>query len=152
MRQKIPMSLVETVGKKHYSKEELRERAESEIPVKTDDIQYPVSMPVRLRKRFDWYVKELSEFGLISNVDSDALGRYVMTEEQYWEVAKEIQKVSPIDKNYTQLLNNQKKLFDSVRLLGNDLGLTMAGRGKLEKKIDKADDNKSDAEKLFAIK
>ena len=149
MRRKLPVHIAKEVGRKNYTKEELREREEKELDIRTDDIQPSDDLPENLHDRFFWYVDELNEFGLLSNADSDALSRYVMTEHQYWKVTKAIDKMAALNPKYNSLLNAQKKLFDSARLLGNDLGLSLASRMNLEKKPKEETKEKTDAEKLF---
>jgi len=67
----------------------------------------------------------------MSNLDCEALARYVVTEHQYQKTVKNAIKMSPDNPKYFDLLKMQEKLFNMVRSTAGDLGLTISSRCKL---------------------
>lgn len=152
MRQKLPVEIAKTKGKKNYTKKELEERAEKEVKMSDDNVQPSLMLPDHLHDRFWWYINEFREHGIVSSVDSDAFSRYVLTEWQYWEVSEKLMKLTPTSKKYLPLIQIQDKLFKNLRSIGNDLGLTMVSRMKLEKPKNKEDDKpKTTTQRLFKV-
>ena len=131
-----PRKAVEVIwaeGKTHMSKEDYERRKAQEVALIDDDLQPPEYLPVRLKRRFEWYVQQLDKLNIIGNVDAELLARYVASEEQYQAVAKKLLKLDPVNDNdlYTKLASTQNKLFTQCRQAGNDLGLSITARGKL---------------------
>lgn len=153
VKTKQSIHVLEAKGNKHFSKEEIEKRKAAEPDLIDDGIKVPEYLPVRLKNRFDWYVKELKRLKIIGNTDSESLARYLVSEDRYQVISKEILKLDPV-KNYEkmdQLSKLQTKFYKQARESGNDLGLSISSRGKLvipsgEKEKDKA---VTDEERLF---
>ncbi|PJI09970.1 MULTISPECIES: P27 family phage terminase small subunit [Clostridium] len=116
----------------HKTKAEIKERMEHEVKVGIDDFITPSYIKSKKQKeRFDWLKEQLIQAKILSNLDAETLGRYVLLEEQYNKIAKEINKVSPLGKDYSDLLNTQKSIFNMLDRAGNELGLNIMSRCKL---------------------
>ena len=126
---KQPIELVKAKGRSHMTKAQIEMRERTEIKANSDNIQVPTYLPKKLKDKFNYYVQELKKINLISNLDSDALARYIVSEYQFQEVTKQCLKASS-DKYY-DYLKMQDKLFNMARKSASDLGLTISSRCKL---------------------
>lgn len=135
---------------KHYTKAEIKERKAREVSVKSDNIKPSSFLPKSLHKRFNHFVKEMEEWGILSNLDSDALSRYILADHKYWEVQKVMEDIDFEDTAYQRLSTLENKYFDQTLKLAAQLGLTMTGRMKLDKRKGKQEEvEQSEEEALF---
>ena len=88
-------------------------------------------MPEELKNKFYEIANELIDIGIMSNLDCEALARYLIAEFQYQKVVKKAIKMSPENEKYMDLLLMQEKLFKMARQSAGDLGLTISSRCKL---------------------
>lgn len=139
-----PVSLQLLEGNKgKYSKKELQDRLEREnaIKPKTDNIKPPSWLSSFAKREFKKMVKELLEIDLITNVDVHALALYCDAYDNYVQCTKVIQneglmveytnKAAETNKVPHPLLTKQKALFEQMKSLSTDFGLTPAARSKL---------------------
>lgn len=147
-RPRQPTDLLVVKGKKHLTKKEIEERKEKEIKAPADKIE-PPSYLGELKKEFNRIAGELVNLNIMSNLDSEALARYIVSEYNYQKVAKKLLKTSIDNEKYTDLLVKQEKLFKMCRQSSSDLGLNISSRCKLI--IPKKEENKelTEEEKLF---
>ena len=144
--------MLQARGKKNLTKEEIEQRKAEEIEFPSDEIIAPEYLLARMKREFYKYAKQLKEIGIIGNVDADLLAKYVMSEDQYRTVSREILRLDMVKdlKTYTSLVTAQNKLFTQCRQAGSDLGLSITSRGKLVvPKGDEEDKEQTPEEKLF---
>ncbi|MGX7745683.1 phage terminase small subunit P27 family [Rhodopseudomonas parapalustris] len=115
----------------HLTKAEIEERKANEIKAPSDNIQPPSYLPDDLKAKFNYLSQELVNIGIMSNLDCEALARFIVSESQYEKVTEKILKSKTIGPKYFQLLQVQEKLFRMCRAAAGDLGLTISSRCKL---------------------
>lgn len=155
-RPRQPIDLLLYKGKKNLTKQEIEERQAAEIKAPSDKIRAPSYLPKDLRRDFKKISDQLVAIGIMSNLDVDALARYLISRKLYLQVTDELLGRSPIvqyekDQDdsvdgelipgtttveifsnvYADLLLNQDKLFKQCRQAASDLGLTISSRCKL---------------------
>ncbi|PFN14856.1 phage terminase small subunit P27 family [Bacillus cereus] len=171
-RPRQPIDLIVYKGKKNLTKQEIEERKSQEIKAPNNRIKAPTYLPKDLRRKFKRISDELVEIGIMSNLDVDALARYLLSEKMYWQVTETLLDTSPTkiekfiksdqDGNavetiedivsndvYTDLLINQDKLFKQCRQAASDLGLTITSRCKLVMPKSGQELPKTEEEQLF---
>ncbi|MGN4897819.1 phage terminase small subunit P27 family [Bacillus cereus group sp. MYBK14-3] len=171
-RPRQPIDLIVYKGKKNLTKQEIEERKSQEIKAPNNRIKAPTYLPKDLRRKFKRISDELVEIGIMSNLDVDALARYLLSEKMYWQVTETLLDTSPTkiekfiksdqDGNavealedivsndvYTDLLINQDKLFKQCRQAASDLGLTITSRCKLVMPKSGQEPPKTEEEQLF---
>ncbi|MEH6848573.1 phage terminase small subunit P27 family [Bacillus pseudomycoides] len=171
-RPRQPIDLLVYKGKKNLTKQEVEERKSQEIKAPNDKIKAPTYLPKDLRRKFKKISDELVQIGIMSNLDVDALARYLISEKMWWKVTETLLDTSPIktetfiksdqDGNavesieevisndvYTGLLVNQDKLFKQCRQAASDLGLTITSRCKLVIPKGGEEQPKTEEEKMF---
>lgn len=131
MRPRQPINLVVANGKKHLTKEEIEERKNSEVRAPNDQITPPEYLPDNLKEEFNRIADELINIGIMTNLDNEALSRFIISNYQYQEVTAKLLKLKTIGKKYYELILLQEKLFKMVRISASDLGLTISSRCKL---------------------
>lgn len=126
-----PIDLIIAKGKKNLTKKEIEERKAKEIKVSNNSVEPPSYLPDNLKEEFTRIANELIEIGIMSNLDCEALARFIVSESQYQKVSERIIKMKTIGPTYMDLINVQDKLFKMTRQAANDLGLTISSRCKL---------------------
>lgn len=161
-RPRQPVDLLLVKGKKNLTKKEIAERREQEIEAPDDKVKAPSYLPKDLKREFKKIADELKNIGIITNLDVDALARFLFARKQYLQITEIIldtpitaltensdgEKFEIANPAYGDLLINQDKLFKQCRQASSDLGLTISSRCKLV--IPKQDDKpKSKEEERF---
>lgn len=143
-RPREPIDLIIAKGRKHLTKNEIEERRAQEIKAPSDNIEPPSYLPDNLKEEFNRIANELNEIGIMSNLDCEALARFIVAENQYQKVSQKILKMKTVGPNYIELVKIQEKLFRMSRQAASDLGLTISSRCKLvmPKKEEKEPENK----------
>lgn len=147
-----PINLVIAKGKKHLTKDEIRERQSSEVQPVVDGIAAPPFLTAKQRKEFDRIAGQLQKLKIMGETDCDTLGRYIVAESQYREATKELRKLTKerpkaedypddragyytaLDLYYTMLdsaTKRQDRYFKQATTVARDLGLTISSRCKL---------------------
>ena len=135
-RAKQPIALIVAKGNKHISKKDIEERKKSEVKAKADDVNPPETLPQRLHEKFYYYAGQLVELGIMTNLDTEALGRYLVAQDNYERVSQQMELLTDlvdpdVYENYRKFSTLQERFFKQARALGSDLGLTITGRAKL---------------------
>lgn len=130
-RPRQPTDLLVLKGKKHLTKAEIEERKSKEVQAPADNIRAPSYLPEKLKEEFDRIATELVEIGIMSNLDCEALARFIVAENQYQKVTLRLLKMKTVGQKYMELLKAQDKLFKQCRAAASDLGLTISSRCKL---------------------
>ncbi|WP_144499006.1 phage terminase small subunit P27 family [Bacillus pumilus] len=153
-RPRQPVDLLLVKGKKNLTKKEIQERREQEIKAPDDKVKAPSYLPKDLKREFKKIADELKNIGIMTNLDVDALARFLFSRKQYLQITEIIldtpitaltensdgEKFEIANPAYSDLLINQDKLFKQCRQASSDLGLTISSRCKLV--IPKKDDGK----------
>lgn len=129
---KEPINLIIAKGNRSkLSKKEIEERKKEELQVADDNIVPPDYLPATLKKEFIRISRELQEINIISNLDNEALARFIVSEYNYQKCSKKLLKMSVDNPQYGDILIYQDKLFKMTRQAAQDLGLTISSRCKL---------------------
>jgi P27 family predicted phage terminase small subunit len=130
-RPRQPIDLLLVKGKKNLTKQEIEERMASEVKAENDKIEPPAYLPEELKKDFKRIAQELINIKIMSNLDCEALARFIVSEYQYQKITIKLLKMKSIGPKYFELLSVQEKLFKMCRAAASDLGLTISSRCKL---------------------
>ncbi|MBP1040378.1 phage terminase small subunit P27 family [Vagococcus sp. BWB3-3] len=132
-RPRKPIEILEFEGKTHLTKEEIEERKKTKIVAPADKVEPPKYLPKKLKDKFSEIANELLEIGIMTNLDNEALARYLVSEENYQKVSKTLLKPKAIDNldQFDKLSKIQERLFKQTRAAATDLGLSISSRGKL---------------------
>lgn len=149
-----PTALLEAKGKKHLTKAEIEERKNKEISAPADKVTPPKYLTKEQKKIFNKLKKQLLAINLISNLDVDALSRFIIAQTKYVEVTEKIaqepltvtKEIEEKDMNgdvigkyeleivnplVDKLLIIQDRLFKQCRQGAADFGLTITSRCRL---------------------
>lgn len=147
-RNKEPMKLILAKGKSHKTKKEIKEREQSEVPVNDDKIETPKFLRTKKEKdKFRFIAGELERIGIMSNLDCDEIGRYIIAEEDWVHYSKLIRQVQKkLDAAlltgaiediavYSDALSKYEALraknFNQCHACASSLGLTITSRCRL---------------------
>lgn len=159
-RNKEPVDLILAKGKSHHiTSEELEKRRKEEIKAKSDCILVPDFVPENLRERFLFISGQLQDIGIMSNLDVDCLGRYVVYQYEWERTYEGLQKFKPFKRygnsysandEYDKLITTLNKLQKAVKQEASGLGLSISDRCKLViPKVDKSSQEQSDPFDMF---
>jgi P27 family predicted phage terminase small subunit len=154
-RKMQPLSVIQGKGRSnHITKAEAERRLEHEDKMKgfTDDVKPPSYLTAAQKKEFEKIANELMRLEIFSNLDVDALARYIDSKTEYIKVTKELRKIKkPSDdiKLYTDLRINRNTFYNECRSAASDLGLTITSRLKLVIPKTEEEKPKSEAERRF---
>lgn len=141
--QRQPISLIEHKGKAHFTKEQIEERKRSEVQADADNIVPPDYLTKKQVFEFFALADELKRCEIMTNLDCDALARFVVARDDY---AAYVKLVRSIRKDVDNLLALEKadKLkrgaFADCNTAAKELGLTISSRCKLV--VPKKEENK----------
>lgn len=139
-RPRQPVDLILYKGKKNLTKDEIEERRKQEVKAASDKVRAPTYLPKDLKREFKKIADELLRIGIMSNLDIDALARFLLARKEYLKLTDLITKTSPVigegneqmvNDLYSDLLISQDKMFKQCRTASSDLGLTISSRCKL---------------------
>lgn len=132
-RPRQPIDLVVAKGKKHLTKTEIEERRKSEIKAKSDKIKPPSNLSKEQKKEFKKTANELKDLNIMSNLDCDSLGFYLIAKGRFDLVKEKLDNLDPIEdyKEYDNLSRLEDRHRKQCREHAVDLGLTISSRCKL---------------------
>lgn len=141
-----PMLLNLANGGKNWTKEEIKERLDSEVQPVTDGIAAPSSLTAKQKKEFDRIAGQLQKLKIMGETDCDTLARYVVAQDLYTQAVKDlraVQKQRPkgVDASVEtlvawatmleQLDKRVERYFKQANTAASALGLTISSRCKL---------------------
>ncbi|MGX4598955.1 phage terminase small subunit P27 family [Faecalimicrobium sp. JNUCC 81] len=131
--QKQPIELVIAKGKKHLTKAEIEERKSMEVKALADNIKPPSNLDKKQKSEFKKISKQLIELDIMSNLDCDALGFYLIAKSRFDKVKEKLDKLDPLDncEDYDKLSRFEDRHRKQCREHAIDLGLTISSRCKL---------------------
>jgi len=130
-RPRQPIKLIEAKGKKHLTKSEIQERENIEVKAPDDNIRAPSYLDDNLKEEFYKIAKELIRIKIMSNLDSDALARFIIARKMYVEITQRIIEHPDTYLMDKDIIGIQDKFFKQCRSAASDLGLTISSRCKL---------------------
>lgn len=129
-----PTALVELKGKKHFTKAELEERKNAEVDADTDNIVPPDYLTEKQVGEFLALADELKRCEIMTNLDCDALARFVVARDDYAAYVKLVQSIRK-DIDNLPALEKADKLkrgaFADCNTAAKELGMTISSRCKL---------------------
>lgn len=145
-----PTAVLKAGGKHHGTKAEYAEREAKEVHAQCDNIIAPAYLRKAQKNRFNQLVEELQRCDkkLVTNLDTEALARLVVIEDDFKKVTKELRKqkivfenkvvvngelkvIETINENYDKLQLIRQRLWNQCRQGAADFGLTISSRCRL---------------------
>ena len=132
-RNKEPIDLVVAKGKKNLTKSEIEKRRAQELRVDLKDIIIPEYLPTKLHAKFTRIAGKLLLIGIMTELDEDALARYLLNEEHY---LKEVEMLRSVlnKKGVDDVAKAQSAVSNAYRIVhmaAAELGLSIISRAKL---------------------
>ena len=129
-----PTALVELKGKKHFTKAELEERKNAEVNADTDNIVPPDYLTEKQASEFFALANELKRCEIMTNLDCDALARFVVARSDYADYVKLMRSIPKTVDNLQELKEADKLkrgAFLDCNTAAKELGMTISSRCKL---------------------
>lgn len=132
-RPREPVALVMAKGKKHLTKEEIADRQDREIQVPFTDILAPSYLSSKQKKIFQELAGKLLAIKIYTELDADALGRYIIAQDLYVAYTRTLNKqIKARDiEGMKDAQCLQDKAFRQAQSSARDLGLTISTRCRL---------------------
>ena len=134
-RPREPIDLIKYKGKKHLSQREYDKRKAGELQVPFVDVEPPSYLTATQKKKFNEIAALLCPLGIFTELDVDALGRYVISRELYLEFTKQLKrKLQDTDIDMREVAATQAaqdKAFRQCVTSANELCLNVSSRAKL---------------------
>ncbi|MFF5993703.1 phage terminase small subunit P27 family [Lysinibacillus sp. KU-BSD001] len=166
-RNKQPLQVIIGKGRSnHLTKDEMKRRQNHEEKMRgpTENIVPPSYLTAAQKKEFMELAEKLVALDIFSELDVDALARYLDSKYQYLQLVKEMRKMKPTitiedeetgkktvfaNDDYPKLARVKRGLFSECRAAASDLGLTITSRLKLVIPTPTIAQGSSEAEKRF---
>lgn len=118
----------------HLTESEIAERQAKEVNVPFDDVKAPTYLNTKQKRIFNNYAKKLVAIGIMTELDTDCLARYVMAHDLYITYTEELSKaIEAGDITATKEIQRlQDVAFKQAQASAKDLGLTITSRCKIE--------------------
>ena len=131
--QRQPIELVIAKGRKHLTKSEIEQRKSTEVKAPADNIKPPSNLNKEQKKEFKKISKQLIELEIMSNLDCDSLGFYLIAKGRFDKVKEELDKLDPLinSDEYDKFSRFEERHRKQCREHAIDLGLTISSRCKL---------------------
>ena len=134
-KRREPTDLVVAKGRKHFTKRDIEERRAQELDVPFKNIEAPKHLSTTQKKEFYDIAYKLLEIGVMTELDEEALARYLISKDLYLEYSALLSVYMASSKttieDISKLMTTQDKAFKQVRQSAADLGLTISSRCKL---------------------
>lgn len=131
--QRQPIELVVANGRKHLTKEEIKERSDREVKPITDNIIAPSYLTKKQKDEFYKIADQLQKLKILGETDVDALARYIVANDFYINAIKKMRsnEVKNDPFKFEAWSKIQERYFKQCRSSANDLGLSISSRCKL---------------------
>ncbi len=131
-RNKEPIDLIMAKGNRaHKTKAEIEQRKKEEVKPMTDKIEPPVHLSRKQKNRFKYLASELLKAKIMTNLDVESLGHYVMLEDQYKQISVEATAMDIKNPGYADMIDNQGKVFRMMEKMSDKLCLNIVSRTKV---------------------
>ena len=131
---KKPVAVLKAEGSRHYTKDELEDREAREVkPPETEKVKPPDYLTGSLVREFNKLAPVLVKMGVLSSVDGDVLGQYLIAKQQYVSATNQVTvalrngSLSSAEK-WSVL---QDRFFKQCRRCAQELGLTVSARANI---------------------
>lgn len=131
---KKPVAVLEAEGSRHYTKDELEERRGREVqPPEGEKVKAPSYITGGLLREFNQLAPTLVKMGVLSSVDGDVLGQYLIAKQQYISATNQVTmalrngSISSVEK-WSAV---QDRFFKQCRRCAQELGLTVSARANI---------------------
>ncbi len=134
-RPRQPADLVKAKGRTHLSQKEYEEKKNSELDVPFTDVCPPEYLTAKQKKEFTEISDLLVALGIFTELDVDALGRYIISRDLYLQFTKQLK--SKLQDNEVDMREisaaqmAQDKAFRQCVTSANELCLNVSSRAKL---------------------
>lgn len=141
-----PTKLVLAKGRKHFTKDEIENRLNSEIEPCTDEIIAPSFLTAKQKEAFYKIAAQLEKLEVMGETDCDTLARYIVAQGLYEQAVKDLRTVQKQRPKGTDadlaameqwaamlesLDKRQERYFKQAQTAAAALGLTISSRCKL---------------------
>lgn len=134
-RPREPIDLIRAKGKKHLTEAEYEERKASELQVPFTDVKPPTYLDPKQKKEFNKIAAMLTALNIFTELDVDALGRYIISRELYLKFTKQLEELlenSEADiRDIGAAQAAQDKAFRQCVTSANELCLNVSSRAKI---------------------
>ena len=146
-RNKEPIRLIQAKSRKHLTKSEISQRENTELSVIAENIRPPDFLNDSEKEKFNEIADILRQLDIMSDLDCDALGRYVKSQSDWEKYSNFIDKTQSLlqvafdDNNYDNIANYtgllskyeglRTKAFSQCQTCASSLGLTITSRCKI---------------------
>lgn len=132
-RPREPADLIRAKGKAHLSEEEYQTRKNSELQVPFTDVEPPDFLTEAQKEKFQYIATMLLALGIMTELDTDCLARYVLSHDLYLEYTTKLMHViaSGDITELRTIQTMQDKAFKQAQSSARDLGLTITSRCKI---------------------
>ena len=132
-KQREPIELIIAKGRKHFTKADIERRRAEEPDVPFKNIRAPKYLSKEAVKEFYDIAYKLLEIGVMTELDEEALARYIIVKQQFIKYSELITEALALEdiEDADRLAKTQDKFFKQVRAAASDLGLTITSRCKL---------------------
>lgn len=134
-RKREPIDLLVSKGRSHLSKAEIERRRAEELSVPFDEVQPPEYLTgEKLRAEFMEIAGKLKAIGIFTELDEDALARYLMSRSLYLQYTAKLSKL--IRQERTDEIGKyqrwQNAAFMQCSRAASELGLNITSRCKIQ--------------------
>lgn len=135
-RPREPIDLIKAKGKKHLTEKEYDERKNSELQVPFTNVAPPECLTTKEQKaEFNSIAQKLVALNIFTELDVDALARYIFSKELYLSYTKKLKsklKDKEADlRDINTLQQLQDKAYRQCVTSANELCLNVSSRAKL---------------------
>lgn len=135
-RKREPADLVKAKGRSHLSRKEYDDKKSSELYVPFVDVKPPDCLTTKKQKQeFNDIAEKLLALNIFTELDIDALARYILSRELYIDFTRELKRAmnhSEVDWNAVKSLQSmQDRAYRQCVTSANELCLNVTSRAKL---------------------
>ena len=134
-RPRLPVELQEAKRRLHRSAEEVENRKAEQVKSEFSGLILPEGLTAKEKKTFWQWAAILDEIGILSDLDVDALARYVKTQSRYLKAEKALSAAldaKPMDLDAVEQAQRiQDRALKAVTACAKSLGMTIDSRAKL---------------------
>ena len=131
-----PIDLVIAKGKKHLTKKEIAERKAKEVVVPFVDVKAPEYLTPKQADKFNDLAYKLVKINLVTELDVDLLGRYIVAHDLYLfytsKLTKALKKKDLNMNEVSELQKFQNQAFNQATTSAKELGITPSSRCRIE--------------------
>ena len=132
-RLREPIAVIEAKGKTHMGSDEKEWRRARECNPPFTDVQPPEYLTEKQKEKFTYYADMLLSLRIMSELDTDCLGRYIMAHDLYVGYTKVLMRAISFGdpEEIGKVQNLQSKAFQQAQSSARDLGMTITSRCRI---------------------